>query len=132
MTFGQSIQTCLSKYVTWKGRASRSEFWYFYLFTILSYIGGLIVVEIAALLSSMLGTLFALVYAVGMLALFLPYLSVLVRRLHDTNRSGWWYWIVLVPLLGVILLIVFFCTKGTDGENRYGPDPLGSSGEVFS
>ncbi|HHB81462.1 MAG TPA: DUF805 domain-containing protein, partial [Aliiroseovarius sp.] len=63
-----------------------------------------------------------------MLATFLPNISVMVRRLHDTDRSGWWYWIVLVPLIGFILLIVWFASKGTTGDNRFGPDPLGGQG----
>jgi len=58
------------------------------------------------------------------LASFLPAISVIVRRLHDTDRSGWWYWIGLIPLVGAILLLVWFCTRGTSGPNRFGPDPL--------
>jgi uncharacterized membrane protein YhaH (DUF805 family) len=54
----------------------------------------------------------------------LPGISVTVRRLHDTDRSGWWYWIGLIPLVGAILLLIWFCTRGTDGANRFGPDPL--------
>ena len=57
----------------------------------------------------------------------------MVRRLHDTDRSGWWYWIALIPLIGAILLIVWFCSRGTEGANRYGADTLGGDiGQVFS
>ena len=59
-----------------------------------------------------------------MLATFLPNLAVSVRRLHDTNRSGWWLLIGLIPLIGIIVLIVFFASKGTDGNNDHGADPL--------
>ncbi|MEO5587842.1 MAG: DUF805 domain-containing protein [Novosphingobium sp.] len=122
MTFQESIKTCFSKYVTWKGRASRSEFWFFVLF----FFGGVIV---SSVIDRALGTGSAngvgIVYAIFVLATFLPYLAVLVRRLHDTGRSGWWYWIALIPLVGVILLIVWFAAKGTTGSNEYGEDPLG-------
>ena len=59
------------------------------------------------------------------LAVLLPSIAVQVRRLHDIDRTGWWWWIVLVPLLGWILLLVWDCTPGTEGPNRYGDDPLG-------
>lgn len=122
MTFQESIKTGFAKYVTWKGRASRSEFWYFVLF----FFAGVIV---SSILDKILGTGGAsgvgIVYAIFVLATFLPYLSVLVRRLHDTGRSGWWYWIALIPFVGVILLIVWFAAKGTTGDNEYGADPLG-------
>jgi uncharacterized membrane protein YhaH (DUF805 family) len=57
---------------------------------------------------------------------FLPSLSVLVRRLHDTDHSGWWYWICLIRFVGLILLLIWFCTRGTWGSNRFGLDPLGA------
>jgi uncharacterized membrane protein YhaH (DUF805 family) len=59
------------------------------------------------------------------LAFILPVLSATVRRLHDTGRSGWWYWIVLVPFVGWIVLLVFLVLEGEAGENKYGPDPQG-------
>jgi uncharacterized membrane protein YhaH (DUF805 family) len=134
MSFADSIKTCLSKFVTWQGRASRSEYWYFFLFNFLT-------LAVAALIDNVLGTSFKFtnpetgmeqsigygyLYLVAALGLFLPNLAVMVRRLHDTNRSGWWYWIALVPLIGIILLIVWFCTRGTQGQNDYGSDPLGA------
>ena len=62
------------------------------------------------------------------LACFLPYFAVDVRRLHDTDRSGWWLLIVLIPLVGGIVLLVWFCQAGTGGPNRFGPDPLAGRG----
>lgn len=59
-----------------------------------------------------------------MLVTLVPNISVMVRRLHDTNRTGWWFWISLIPLLGLLILLYFFVSKGTDGDNDYGPDPL--------
>ncbi len=129
MTFTQSIKSCYSQYVTFSGRAARSEYWFFTLFSVLALIA-------CAILDHALGLAFAgfygPFYAIFALANFLPSISVLVRRLHDTDRSGWWYWILLVPLVGFILLIVWFCTRGTAGANKYGADPLGGEAEVFS
>jgi len=58
------------------------------------------------------------------LLVFIPQLSVTVRRLHDLDRSGWWFWLGLVPLVGGLILLVWFCMKGTEGDNQYGPNPL--------
>lgn len=138
MTFSESIQTCLHKFVTWQGRATRSEFWFFVLFGLLCQLA-------AAIVDGMLGTRFTAmdfatgqpqpafygwVYIATALALFLPNLAVTVRRLHDKNRSGWFYWIALIPLIGAIILLVWFCSRGTQGENRFGPDPLGGERSV--
>lgn len=116
MDFGTAIKTCLNKYVTFSGRAPRSEFWFFLLFTWLGQII-LSVVDGVVIGVGLLPGLFAL-------AMLLPTISVIVRRLHDTNRSGWWYWIGLVPLVGIILLIVWWATEGTKGPNNFGHDPL--------
>jgi len=140
MTFSESIRTCLSKWLTWQGRAARSEYWYFVLFNMLCLVA-------ASILDKVLGTSFKFtnpatgeeqslfygwLYLISALALLLPNLAVLVRRLHDTNRSGWWYWIALVPLIGGILLLVWFCSRGTQGNNDYGADPLGGDlGSTF-
>lgn len=133
MTFVEAIKTGLSKFVTWKGRASRSEFWFFFLFAFLCLI-------VASIIDGILGTTvktvnpmtglqqsagYGYLYILVALGLFLPNISVMVRRLHDTGRSGWWYWLVLIPLVGAIVLIVWFATKGTTGSNEYGEDPLG-------
>lgn len=114
MTFIESIKACFGKYVTWQGRASRSEFWWFVLF---NFAGSFIL----GLLGGIPGIIFSIV-------VFLPALAVFIRRLHDTNRSGWWYWIALVPIVGFILLIVWAATQGTDGDNDFGTDPLGGAG----
>jgi uncharacterized membrane protein YhaH (DUF805 family) len=62
------------------------------------------------------------------LATFLPGLAVAVRRLHDIDRTGWWILLALIPLVGAIVLIIWYCTKGTDGPNRFGPNPLPAAG----
>lgn len=129
MTFGESIASCKEQYASFQGRASRSEYWYFHLFVFLYIIAVEIVGAILMQVSSVLGGLLTLV---AMLAIIAPSISVMVRRLHDTNRSGWFYWIGLIPLVGGIILLVMFCTRGTAGPNNYGDDPLGAGfGDTF-
>lgn len=114
MTFGESVSTVLSKYVVFSGRASRSEFWWFTLFNFLVNV-------VATLVDFMMGT--ELLSIVTTLALLLPALGVAVRRLHDTDRSGWWILITFIPLIGIIVLIIWYATEGTRGDNRFGPIP---------
>lgn len=98
MTFQESIKLCFSKYADFSGRASRSEYWWFFLFIILA--GALI-----AILSDRLAMVFYL-------ATLLPSLAAATRRLHDTSRSGWWQLVCLIPLIGLIVLLVFLAQKG--------------------
>ena len=99
--------------VTFQGRAQRSEFWWFALFAL-----------VVSLLLSALGDVLAGLFA---LAILLPAIGVAVRRLHDVDRTGWWYLLVLIPVLGpLILIFAFFIHRGTRGENRFGPDPHGA------
>ncbi len=133
MTFVDSIKTCTSKWVTFSGRASRSEFWWFNLFVVIVQIvwqaifGGAIgtIAEGggSSIVMGVLGLVFLLVY----IYLAIAAISATVRRLHDRDKTGWWYWLFLVPIVGAIILIVWFCMRGTQGPNRYGPDPLGGS-----
>jgi uncharacterized membrane protein YhaH (DUF805 family) len=116
MGFVDAIKSGFSNYVNFAGRASRSEYWYWVLFVILATIA-------ASAVDAVLGI--NLIYPIVALALFLPGLAVSVRRLHDLDKSGWFVLIGLIPLVGFIILIVWFCTKGTPGPNRFGPDPLG-------
>lgn len=137
MTFGQSIKTCFSKYVTFSGRAARSEFWWFALFVfagqiVLSWIDialwGTTEVAPGSIAGSTDTPILSVLFG---LATLLPMISVAVRRLHDRNKSGWWYWLMLIPLVGFIILIVWFATEGTRGANRFGADPLGHSGDPY-
>ena len=133
MTFVDSIKTCTSKWITFSGRASRSEFWWFNLFVVIVQIvwqaifGGAIgtIAEGggSSIVMGVLGLVFLLVY----IYLAIAAISATVRRLHDRDKTGWWYWLFLVPIVGAIILIVWFCMRGTQGPNRYGPDPLGGS-----
>ena len=144
MSFSQAISTCFSKYASFSGRASRSEYWWWFLFT--------------WIVSAVLGWV-PLVGPIFLLAVLLPSFAVAARRLHDTNRSGWWQllplgaaavmgavvaaivpsdastdmsytMLIAIVITGVIelattvLLIVWLASKGTAGNNRFGPDPL--------
>ncbi len=111
-------------YANFNGRARREEYWMFVLFSMLIY-----VVMFGVLLGSMvadiktLGIIMVVLCCIYILGIFVPTLAVTVRRLHDTNRSGWAYLISFIPLVGPIILLVFLCSEGTLGANRYGPDP---------
>ena len=120
MGFGEAINSCYKNYVTFSDRAPRSEYWYFFLFNSA-------VAIVAALIDSMNGSgwpFFGMFYWLSVIANILPGIAVTVRRLHDANHSGWWLWISFVPLVGAIVLLVWFCTRGTDGTNDFGSDPL--------
>lgn len=123
MDFQTAVKTCFSKYVTFSGRAARSEFWWFNLFVIvvtLVLTGADFIVFGMQDLFSPLSDLFSL-------AAFLPGLAVLSRRLHDLDRSAWWMLLIFVPIVGWIILLIWNCTKGTEGPNRFGHDPLGDT-----
>ena len=116
MGFIESIQTVYSKYVSFSGRGSRSEYWWFYLFYFI------VVVVVSFVSYSVSDSNFLLL--IWELGNILPLLAVQVRRLHDTDRSGWWCLIGLIPLVGWIIVLVWVCTEGTGGDNRFGADPL--------
>jgi uncharacterized membrane protein YhaH (DUF805 family) len=101
---GNAISACMKKYVTFAGRASRSEFWYFYLFYLIMYVIGIIVGMSIGSLNIMY--LFILPF-------WLPLLSAGIRRMHDVGRSGWF---ILVPIYNIVL----WCTKSNSGTNKYG------------
>lgn len=124
MGFGGAIATCFRKYVDFTGRARRAEYWWFSLFYFLLVVV-LTIVDVMRIGADGLLAGRSLLSGLASLALLLPSLSVAVRRLHDTDRSGWWILIGLVPLVGFIVYLVFMCLRGTAGPNRFGPDPLG-------
>lgn len=123
MTFGQSIKTCFSKYAVFRGRASRSEFWWF---NITLTLVAIILDTVSRLfpVSSTPEMIFLGISLLIYLATLLPVLAVTVRRLHDRDFSGWWLLLVLIPLLGWLVLFIFMVLRGTEGENRFGPSPL--------
>lgn len=118
MGFGEAVGTCLRKYAVFEGRARRSEYWWFTLaYVLLSLIASVLD---GVLLSMMSHGAFSALVTFGLL---LPALGVGIRRMHDTDRSGWWILIGLVPLIGTIIFLILAAMDGTKGPNRFGPDP---------
>lgn len=118
--FGEAISICFSKYFMFSGRANRAEYWYFQLFALLVNLLLALVIGLSATAISTIAAIVPLIMLIFQLALFIPLLSVSVRRLHDTDKTGWWLLIGLVPIVGFIVLIVFFIQRGTLVANRYG------------
>ena len=135
MNFTQSMSTCMRKYVTFSGRATRSEFWWFYLFTVLvnlvatsqassfvpTLLDGQDMTENES--SYFLNNFFFLYLStITSLILLLPSLAVAVRRLHDVGRSGSWI-LIAFTVIGIIPLLIWYVTDTKDEENVYGPNP---------
>jgi uncharacterized membrane protein YhaH (DUF805 family) len=112
MGFADAVETCLKKYVVFQGRAVRSEFWFFVLFST--------ILGIATYYIDIWVVGYPVLYTIAAFGLLLPSLAVSVRRLHDTDRSGWWIFLCLVPLVGTIVQLVWFCTRGSAAANRFG------------
>jgi uncharacterized membrane protein YhaH (DUF805 family) len=133
----------LKRYAQFSGRSRRKEYWMYALFLlivaivlgIIESILGLGGHAVLASETSSSGAFYGALFNRGILsnlfslATFIPSLAVGVRRLHDTNRSGWWYLLIFVPLIGAIVLLVWFCTAGTSGPNNYGDDPMSDTPE---
>ena len=122
MSFPSAVRTCLRKYAHVEGRARPAEFWWFILFVVTAWV-------IARAIDAALGTEtrgYGLVASALLLLLLVPLLAAGARRLHDCGLSGWWLLLVLVPCGNVALL--FYFIRGSQGDNRYGPSPLGPVG----
>ena len=111
MNFVQSIQTCYKKFFDFSGRASKSEYWWFQLYTIIIY-GMQFVFQ---------GDL-VLVFSILVIANIIPLYAAGVRRLHDTDKSGWFVLISIIPILGLIIFFLLMA-DGSKGKNRFGPKP---------
>jgi uncharacterized membrane protein YhaH (DUF805 family) len=118
MTFGEAVSDGFSKYAMFSGRSSRSAYWWWILFYVLVFVG-------ASILDAAVNTpIFAILVWLGFI---IPNIAVLVRRLHDTDHSGWWVLIGLIPLIGAIVLIVFACIdSGPPNQYGEGPDDRGA------
>ena len=122
MPFQDAVRICLQrKYVDFTGRARRSEYWFFFLFTVLAGIVGGILDGLFGWRGGPYGGT-GPIQGLIQLALLLPSLAVGARRLHDTGRSGWWLLIALIPVVGWIILLVFF-VQDSQQDNQYGPNP---------
>ncbi|MXN77262.1 DUF805 domain-containing protein [Burkholderia sp. 4701] len=123
MNFTDAIQSAFNQYARFDGRARRAEYWYFALLTFLVSIACQLVTMVDRNATT-IALLLSIVAALISLALIVPSISVTVRRLHDIGRSGWFLLIGLIPIVGGIVLLVWMCSRGNDGPNRFGPDPL--------
>ena len=113
MSYMEAIKSGYSNYAKFNGRASRSELWWFFLF----YVVVVLILNTIISLTGLPNVIFFLVW----LGFVLPMLGLYFRRLHDIDRTAWWILIAFVPLIGSIVLIVFWATPGTEGDNRFGP-----------
>ena len=123
MSFGQSVSHVLKNMTNFEGRASRSEFWWWYLaIVILAFIVNLVAWLISGA-GSFTNTLFTIIFIVVYVVVALATLAVGARRLHDTGRSGWWWLLWLACCVGPIILIIFWVTPSQPGPNQYGVGP---------
>lgn len=134
MSFTESVRTCFGKFATFDGRATRSEFWWFYLFVVLVSAVGYVPILLLTILGSagsdgtvnsvlaFLTVILGILWFVIVIALYIPFLAAGSRRLHDRGQSGWLQLLLLVPCGGIVLL-VFWVMEGTPGDNAYGPKP---------
>lgn len=130
MSFDQAIRVCFKKYADFNGRASRSEYWWFNLFALIimfgssfifSFLGALFgTASVTSNLDSELEFLANLGFFIAIAIFFIPLLSVAVRRLHDTNKSGWYILFQLIPCVGPIILLIFLVQESSRGKNKYG------------
>lgn len=116
----------LKKYAVFSGRARRKEFWFFFLISAIISVFLAVIDEFMGWDFEMGGDNLGFLSTLYYVAVIIPYLAVIIRRLHDTDRSGWWFLIAFIPIVGVIVLLVFLILDGTRGENRFGPDPKAS------
>jgi uncharacterized membrane protein YhaH (DUF805 family) len=118
MNFTQAISSGFQNYINFTGRAARSEYWFWTLFTVLvSIVASLIDLGLFRSFD------FSPLSTIVSLGTLLPSVAVGVRRLHDLDRTGWWL-LLVITVIGAIVLLVWFCMRGTAAPNRFGPDPL--------
>lgn len=127
MGFGDAVRVCMQeKFASFSGRATRAEYWYFVLFMfIVLFCGALTGIFLGRIFSGgdedVAVGIFIVVYLLLALGFICPCVSVVVRRLHDTGRSGWWYWVGLIPYIGSIVLLIFELMPSEEIDNEYGP-----------
>jgi uncharacterized membrane protein YhaH (DUF805 family) len=124
MSFTEAIASCFKQYANFNGRARRSEYWFFTLLTCcVSLLSSLLTYTVSETLGS--------IVSLASLALVVPGIAVAVRRLHDIGKSGWYYLFCLIPLVGAIILLVWYCKDSMPGDNMYGPNPKGVGGSFY-
>jgi len=132
MGFIEAIRSFYGRYFDFETRSSRSEYWWVQLFYVIAIIVLMIPMLAIVGISGENASGGAALISVAPLIIFalagiIPMIAVTVRRFHDQDKSGWMYLLSFIPYAGGIIIIIFMCLKGTDGDNRFGPDPLGDS-----
>ena len=123
----EAIQQAYLNYKNVKGRASRAEFWWFHLYSwALAHLAGFLIAQTSLTEDAQLFTLFGLT----LFALAIPGLTVAIRRLHDTGRSGWWLLLGFIPIVGTLILIYFWVSKSNPSDNEYGQPPYQLNTEI--
>ena len=125
MKMMEAVKHVFNNFANFSGRARRSEYWYFVLFsmivsTLLGAMGKETPMEVAGQIMMVKQSKLLSIYQ---LAVFIPTLAVLVRRLHDVGKSGWCYFWIFLPIVGWIMILVWLCREGERRTNRFGPDP---------
>ena len=115
MDFSKAVSSGLRKYVDFNGRARRTEYWFWTLFLVVSFIA-------ASIVDRVIGV--PIFYPLFVLSTILPSLAMAARRLHDIDRSGWWILLSFIPIVGSIILFIWALMESSPGENRFGPEPL--------
>ena len=119
------LKVMRDNYANFSGRARRTEYWMFVLVQTIVMIGLMILDSVLGLDFELQGISlgYGYLYLIGVVVHFIPSLAVLVRRLHDVGKSGWFYFIFLIPIIGIIWLLILYCTEGQKQDNKWGPDP---------
>ena len=123
MNFSQAVSSFFARWKDFNGRSSRSEYWWATFFVILTSIFTNILTLFLGLSPSIVAIIVLLLIVIFSLFLTIASLALVVRRLHDTNKSGWWY-LIIFTIIGVLPLLYWYCKKGDEGENRFGSNPL--------
>ena len=123
MSFSQAVSSFFARWKDFNGRSSRSEYWWATFFVILTSIFTNILTLFLGLSGSIVAIIVLLLIVIFSLFLTIASLALVVRRLHDTNKSGWWY-LIIFTIIGVLPLLYWYCKKGDEGENRFGSNPL--------
>jgi uncharacterized membrane protein YhaH (DUF805 family) len=125
------VKRAFRKYADFKGRARRSEYWYFKLFNFLVLIAFYIPVIALIIADSKLVIIPAVLMGLYILGIVIPSLAAVARRLHDTGRSGWFYLLGFIPIVGDIILLIFTVEDSKPGTNQWGPNPKGIGNDAF-
>lgn len=123
------LKVVRDNYANFKGRARRSEYWYFTLGNVIISLGLFLFTILLSSVGGGIDTIGLVIYILYTLAMIVPSLAVIVRRLHDVGKSGWFYFVSLIPIIGGIWILVVLVTEGDRGPNEYGEDPKANYNE---